>query len=135
MEIYLDDADSIANLEAVAKSGTGKRRPRVRVDLAGAEFFSMEEVASEFKAEKAVGSRASTRTQLGYGTTEEVRCWRCVVWDLRAGKAVVEHGVVVFCSCKRWIAARRPILFGGHVTIINSNADLLFANALPYIEC
>lgn len=74
VEIFLDDADSIANLEAVAKSGTGKRRPRVRVDLAGAEFFSMEEVASEFEAEKPVGSGASTRTQLGYGTTEEV--WR-----------------------------------------------------------
>lgn len=78
MEFFLDDADSIANLEAVAKSGTGKRRPRVRVDLAGAEFFSMEEVASEFEADKAVGSGASTRTQLGYGTTEEVRYWCCV---------------------------------------------------------
>ena len=79
MEIFLDDANSIANLEAVAKSGTGKRRPRVRVDLAGAEFFSMEEVASEFEAEKSVGSEVSTRTQLGYRTTEEVRRWGCVV--------------------------------------------------------
>ncbi|CAM9502997.1 unnamed protein product [Ectocarpus fasciculatus] len=71
VEIFLDDHDSIANLEAVAQAGTGKRRPRVRVDLAGAEFYSMEEVASEFEAEKATGKN-STRTQLGYRTTEEV---------------------------------------------------------------
>lgn len=70
MEIYLAESDSIADLAAVAQAGTGKRRPRVRVDLAGAEFFSMEEVASEFKAEKA--AETSSRTQLGYRTTEEV---------------------------------------------------------------
>lgn len=74
VEIFLDQPDAIANLEAVA---TGKRRPRVRVDLAGAEFFSMEEVASEFKADKATGN-ASSRTQLGYRTTEEVRACVCV---------------------------------------------------------
>lgn len=71
VEVFLEEAEAnaISNLEAVA---TGKRRPRVRVDLAGAEFFSMEEVAEEFKAEKVTG-QASSRTQLGYRTTEEVR--------------------------------------------------------------
>lgn len=73
VKIYLDEADTIANLEAVAQAGTGRRRPRVRVDVAGAEFFSMEEVASEFEAEKSSGSAVSSRTQLGYKTTEEVR--------------------------------------------------------------
>eukprot|EP00752_Nemacystus_decipiens_P006780 g6089.t1 len=70
VEIFLEEteANPISNLEAVA---TGKRRPRVRVDLAGAEFFSMEEVAEEFKAETVTG-QASSRTQLGYRTTEEV---------------------------------------------------------------
>lgn len=76
VEIYLDEVDPIANLEAVARSGTGKRRPRVRVDLAGAEFFHMEEVAVEFAAEKSGGSHASSRTQLGYRTTEEVWLFR-----------------------------------------------------------
>ncbi|CAM9246581.1 unnamed protein product [Ectocarpus sp. 12 AP-2014] len=71
VEFFLDDHDSIADLEAVAQAGTGKRRPRVRVDLAGAEFFAMEQVASEFEAEKATG-KVSSRTQLGYRTTEEV---------------------------------------------------------------
>lgn len=73
MEIYLDEPDSMMHLEAVAQAGTGRRRPRVRVDLAGAEFFCMEEVASEFDAEKAGASGGSTRTQLGYRTTEEVK--------------------------------------------------------------
>lgn len=74
VEIFLEDPtagdDPMSSLEAVA---TGKRRPRVRVDLAGAEFFSMEEVASEFEPEKSGGpSSVSSRTQLGYQTTEEV---------------------------------------------------------------
>lgn len=73
VEIFLDEPDAIAELEAVAQAGTGKRRPRVRVDLAGAEFFSMEEVASEFEPEGAGKVAASSRTQLGYRTTEQVR--------------------------------------------------------------
>ncbi len=81
VEIFLEEPtagdDPMSNLEAVA---TGKRRPRVRVDLAGAEFFSMEEVASEFEPEKprGGGSSATSRTQLGYQTTEEVK--RVCVW-------------------------------------------------------
>lgn len=75
VEIYLDEGESIANLEAVAREGTGRRRGTVRVDLAGAEFYSMEKVASEFQAEKAGRTGAPSRTQLGYKTTEEVR-WR-----------------------------------------------------------
>lgn len=73
VEIFLDEPDTIADLEAVAQAGTGKRRPRVRVDLAGAEFFSMEEVASEFEPEDASKVASSSRTQLGYRTTEQVR--------------------------------------------------------------
>ncbi|CAN0453353.1 unnamed protein product, partial [Hapterophycus canaliculatus] len=72
VEIFLDEPDTIADLEAVAQAGTGKRRPRVRVDLAGAEFFSMEEVASQFEAEDAGKVASSSRTQLGYRTTEQV---------------------------------------------------------------
>lgn len=72
VEIYIEDGDeSMANLEAVARAGTGKR-PRVRVDITGAEFFRMDEVAVDFKAEQASGSDQSSRTQLGYRTTEEV---------------------------------------------------------------
>lgn len=70
VEIYLEEDDPIAHLEVMA-SGTASRRPRLRLDLAGAEFFSMDEVAAEFKPESS--SSGSSRTHLGYRTTEEVR--------------------------------------------------------------
>lgn len=71
VEVYLEEDNDLADLEAMASAGTGKRRPRVRVDLGGAEFFSMEQISAEFQAE--TGSTAGeSRTQLGYRTTEEV---------------------------------------------------------------
>lgn len=74
VEIYLEEEDeSVARLEAVAQMGSGKRRPRVRVDLAGAEFFEMNRVASEFKAEESSASEQTSRNHLGYRLTEEVR--------------------------------------------------------------
>lgn len=73
VDMYLEDQESLVNLEAVARSGTGKRRPRVRLDIAGAEYLQMEEVAVEFKPEQAPVTEKSSRVQLGYRTSEEVR--------------------------------------------------------------
>lgn len=93
VDIYLQEDDTLAHLEAIASAGTDTRRPRVRVDIAGAEFFSMEEVDAVFEADKTPATVASSRTQLGYRTTEEVRrallfvvvvacccCWYCWCW-------------------------------------------------------
>lgn len=86
VEVYLEEDNDLADLEAMASAGTGKRRPRVRVDLGGAEFFSMEQISAEFQAE--TGSTAGeSRTQLGYRTTEEVIFCRLFFASFSAGQA------------------------------------------------
>lgn len=100
VEIFLEEDNDLADLEAMASAGTGKRRPRVRVDLAGAEFFSMEEVAAEFQPEAGSASEASSRTQLGYRTTEEVTCFGVFLRTLGShGRLAAAVAVFALWSC------------------------------------